>query len=64
MASRPSFGLRPAAARSAPYFVEDVVEEGADGVAEDDRVGDLHHRGLEVHREEHALGLGPARSAR
>ena len=35
-----------------------------DDVAEDDRVGDLHHRGLEVHREEHAVGLGPRRSAR
>jgi hypothetical protein len=27
-------------------------------VAEDDRVGDLHHGGLEVEREEHAVGLG------
>jgi hypothetical protein len=30
------------------------------GVAEDDRVGDLHHRRLEVQREQHALGLGVA----
>ena len=32
-------------------------------MAEDDRVGDLHHRGLEVHREQHALlaGLGDLR---
>ncbi len=37
---------------------EGLREEGTDHVAEDDRVGDLHHRGLEVHREQHALGLG------
>ena len=29
-----------------------------DGVAEDDRVGDLHHRGLEVQREQHARAAG------
>ena len=34
---------------------EHVGEVGPHGVAEDDRVGDLHHRGLEVDREEHAL---------
>ena len=38
---------------------EDVLEVGAHDVAEDDRVGDLHHRGLEVRGEEDALGLGP-----
>ena len=38
---------------------EQPREEGAHHVAEDDRVGDLHHRGLEVHREQHALVLGP-----
>ncbi len=27
-------------------------------MTEDDRVGDLHHGGLEVHREEYVLGLG------
>ncbi len=37
--------------------LEDAREERADDVAEDDRVGDLHHRGLEVHREQHALLL-------
>jgi hypothetical protein len=37
--------------------VEDVGEERADDVAEDDRVADLHHRGLEVHRVQHVLGL-------
>ena len=34
-------------------------EERLHHVAEDDRVGDLHHRGLEVHREQHVVGLGP-----
>ena len=38
--------------------VDVVADERADGVAEDDRVGDLHHRRLQVHGEEHALGLG------
>ena len=37
---------------------EEVLQEGLDHMAEDDRVGDLHHRGLEVHGEEHALVLG------
>ena len=37
---------------------EDLGQEGAHDVPEDDRVGDLHHRRLEVHREEHALGCG------
>ena len=38
---------------------EDVGEEGADHVAEDDRVGHLHHRGLEVDGEQHVVLLGP-----
>ena len=38
---------------------EDLREERRHDVAEDDRVGDLHHRGLEVHREQHVVGLGP-----
>ncbi len=37
---------------------EGLREEGADHVAEDDRVGDLHHRGLQVHGVQDALGLG------
>ena len=48
----------PAAASVVAVLGEDVGEEGLDRVAEDDRVGDLHHRGLEVEREQHALGLG------
>ena len=37
--------------------VEDVGEERAHDVAEDDGVADLHHRGLEVHRVQDVLGL-------
>ena len=37
---------------------EQVFEEDAHEVAEDDRVGDLHHGGLEVDGEEDAVGLG------
>ena len=37
---------------------EEPGEEGLHRVAEDDRVGDPHHRGLDLQREEHALGLG------
>ncbi len=38
--------------------LEGLGEEGAHDVAEDDRVGDLHHRRLEVHGEQDALLLG------
>jgi hypothetical protein len=37
---------------------EDVLEVGADGVPEDDRVGHLHHRRLQVHGEEEAMLAG------
>ncbi|MDQ1112894.1 hypothetical protein QE418_002342 [Microbacterium testaceum] len=37
--------------------VEHVGEERLDDVTEDDRVADLHHRGLEMHRVEHVVGL-------
>ena len=39
-------------------LLPDVGEVGLHHVAEDDRVADLHHRGLEVHREQDALLLG------
>ena len=38
--------------------LEHLGQEGAHDVAEDDRVADLHHRGLEVDGEEHVVGLG------
>ena len=36
---------------------DEVLEEDSHGVAEDDRVGDLHHRGLQVEGEEDAVLL-------
>ena len=57
-APRPSLGEMPAAPSASPYSAK-TSGKNPDDVAEDDRVGDLHHRGLEVHREEHVLGLGP-----
>ena len=63
-APRPSFGLTPAAASVVAVALEHRREEGAHGVAEDDRVRDLHHRRLQVDREEDALGARPRRSAR
>ena len=57
-APRPSLGLRPAAAERSPCCAK-AREERLHDMAEDDRVGDLHHRRLEVHGEQHVLGLGP-----
>ena len=39
-------------------FGDDVFEEGANGVTEDDRVADLHHGGLQVQGEEQSVRLG------
>src|SRR5699024_10324374 len=39
-------------------FGEDLGEEGLDDLAEEDGVGDLHHRRLEMDGEEDAVGLG------
>ena len=64
IAPRPSLASSPAAASVSPYSREDVGEEGPHDVPEDDRVGDLHHRGLEVHREQHVRRPWPGRSAR
>ena len=54
----PSLGSAPTEASVVAVLREDVGEELLHDVAEDDRVGDLHHRGLEVHGEQHALRLG------
>jgi hypothetical protein len=35
-----------------------VFVELFDDLAEHDRVGDLHHGGFQVHRQQHAGGLG------
>ena len=55
---RPSLASAPMRSKVLGVLVEHVGEVGLHRVAEDDRVGDLHHRGLEVDREQHALGLG------
>ena len=39
-------------------FGDEVLEEHLHGVAEDDRVGNFHHRRLHVQREQHAIGFG------
>ena len=58
-APRPSFGLTPAVERG-PVLGEEFGEVRTHRVAEDDRVGHLHHRRLEVHGEEHALSCASA----
>ena len=55
--ARPFAGLAPTSSSSSPCSREDVGEVRADGVAEDDRVGDLHHRRLHVQGEEDAARL-------
>ena len=57
-AARPSFGIGADRRQIVGVVGENVGEVRAYDVAEHDRVGDLHHRGLQVHREQHALLLG------
>ena len=57
-AARPSFGFAPALRQRVAVLREHVGEVRAHGVAEDDRVRDLHHRRLQVQGEQHALLLG------
>ena len=59
MPPRPSFGFKPARLERVAVVRKRLGKEGAHRVAEDDRVRDLHHRRLEVHREQHALRLRP-----
>ena len=56
---QPVVRAEPGGGQGLAVHLEGGGEEGLDHVAEDDRVGDLHHGGLEVHREEDVLGLGP-----
>ena len=51
-------GVDAELAEGGGVLVEDVGEEHFHDVAEDDRVGDLHHGGLQMHGEQHALTLG------
>ena len=37
---------------------EEIFEEHVHGMAKNDGIGDLHHRRLQVQREEHALRFG------
>ena len=50
-------GVHADAVEGVAVLREHVGEVRLHRVAEDDRVGDLHHRGLEVDREQHALRL-------
>ena len=50
-------GVHADAVEGVAVLREHVSEVRLHRVAEDDRVGDLHHRGLEVDREQHALRL-------
>ena len=59
MAPRPLLDESPAFLERLAVLGEHLGQERLDDVAEDDRVGDLHHRRLEVHREQHVVGLGP-----
>ena len=52
------FAVQPRRHQLVTVGLVDVGEEGAHDVAEDDRIGDLHHRGLEVHGEQDVLLLG------
>ena len=56
-AAEPLGGVGPDRGELVGVLVEHVGEVGPHDVAEDDRVGDLHHRGLEVHGEQDALLL-------
>ena len=58
-AAEPVVGGQAGSREVGAVGLEDLGQEGSDHVAEDDRVADLHHRRLEVHREEHVVGLGP-----
>ena len=57
-------GVHADAVERVAVLREHVGEVRLHRVAEDDRVGDLHHRGLEVDREQHALRLAMRPSAR
>ena len=58
---RPSFGADAGGGQRVAVLLEELGEEGLHRVAEDDRVGDLHHRGLEVHAR--TAGPRPWRAA-
>ena len=55
---QPVLGPQTRLGQGPPVGGEDPRQGGAHRVTEDDRVGDLHHRGLEVHRQQQVLILG------
>ena len=55
---QPVLGPQTRLGQDPPVGGEDPRQGGAHRVTEDDRVGDLHHRGLEVHRQQQVLVLG------
>jgi hypothetical protein len=57
-AGQPVVGVGADPLQDGSVLGEDVGEEDLHGVTEEDRVRDLHHRGLEVEREQHVLFLG------
>jgi hypothetical protein len=55
---KPLFRSTPSFSKVAACLARRSLKKTSDGVAEEDGVGDLHHGGLEVEREEDAVGLG------
>jgi len=53
--AEPHVGVHAGLLQRGGVLLEDVLVEDGDGVAEHDRVGDLHHGGLEVEREQHPV---------
>ena len=62
--AEPVVGVDPQPLEGVGVFGEHRLEEHGHGVAEHDRIGDLHHRGLQVQRQEQALRPSRPRSAR
>ena len=52
---KPFFKSTPSLVNVSPCLAKRSLKINAHGVAEDDRVGNLHHRRLEMQREEHAF---------
>ncbi len=57
-ATEPVVRSQPCRGKRLTVGGEGPREKGPHHVAENDRVGNLHHRGLQVYGEQHALGLG------
>ena len=53
--------LHPQFLKQRLMLLEHILIEDGNGVAKDDRVRHLHHRGLQMKRQQHTLGLGIGR---